>query len=84
MIEYSWYYLNTGKKRHVVRILELSAFPQQAAICGTGVLAFLPSKARWQNDSEGLDARDECASCRKTLELEYAAALKKKLDERHS
>lgn len=70
VIAYAWYYLTSGKKRHVVREAELAAFPQQSAICGTGVLAFLPSKARWHNDAEGLEARDECASCRKTLDKE--------------
>lgn len=73
MIKYAWYYLPTGKKRHVVRQTELAAFPQQNAVCGTMVLAFLPSRARWQNDSEGLEAREECASCAKTLEVENEA-----------
>ena len=73
MIAYAWFYLSTGKKRHVVRQSELVAFPQQNAICGTMVLAFLPPKARWQNDPEGLEAREECASCAKTLEVENEA-----------
>ena len=70
MIVYAWYYLHTGKKRHVVREEELSTFPYQVAICGAGVLSVLPSRARWQNDAEGLEERDECASCRRTLDVE--------------
>lgn len=71
MIDYEWYYLVTGKKRHVVRVAELAAFPQQSAICGRGVLAFLPTKARWLNDTEGLDLHaDECANCRRILDAE--------------
>jgi len=73
VITYAWYYLLTGKKRHVVREAELVAFPQQNAICGTGVLAFLPTKARWLNDAEGLEAREDCASCVKTLQSEFEA-----------
>lgn len=73
MIAYAWYYLSTGKKRHVVRESQLEAFPQQAAVCGAQVLAFLPSKARWQNDAEGLELRDECASCVRTLQIETDA-----------
>lgn len=75
MISYAWYYLTTGKKRHVVRETELAAFPQQSAICGTGVLSILPSKARWQNDAEGLEERAECASCAKTLEAEHDSVI---------
>lgn len=74
MIAYGWYYLVTGRKRHVVRESELAAFPQQKAICGNTVLAFLPSRARWQNDAEGLSERDECASCRRVLQFERAAS----------
>ena len=75
-IMYSWYYMATGKKRHVVRESELRAFPQQVAICGAGVLAFLPPRARWLNDEEGLESREECASCRRTLDVEI-----KRMDE---
>lgn len=67
---YAWYYLLTGKKCHVVREEELVAFPQQSAICGARVMAFLPTAARWLNDAEGLEARDNCASCTRTLQHE--------------
>jgi len=79
MIAYAWYYIATGKKRHVVRESELKAFPQQNAICGAVVLSFLPPRARWLNDSEGLEARDECASCRRNLEAELKHMNKSKI-----
>jgi hypothetical protein len=69
----AWYYLATGKKRHVVRDDDLIAFPEQTAICGSLVLSFLPDQARWRNDSEGLAVREDCASCLRILQADAAA-----------
>lgn len=64
----TWYYLNTGKRQHVVGDDELQAYPNQTAICGRQVLAFLPAVARWQNDAAGLAERDKCKQCVEILE----------------
>ena len=69
---YAWYYLPTGQRQHVVREPELQQFPNITAICGHQVLSILPSAARWQNDSEGLEARGKCQLCVRILEKEVS------------
>lgn len=69
-IAYAWYYLPTGRKQHVVRESELTEFPCITAICGCQVLSVLPSRARWQNDADGLQSRDKCRACANILEKE--------------
>lgn len=75
MSTHAWYYLPTGKKSHAVQGNQLAAYPDQNAICGTSVLAFLPVKARWQHDGEGLAARERCATCTRLIEAELAEFL---------
>lgn len=64
----AWFYLNTGKKKHFVRLTDLVAGPMQAAICGCQVLAALPAQARWQADPAVLAAREPCKQCVALLE----------------
>lgn len=66
----SWFYLPTGQRNHTVLGEQLVGWPDQTAICGTSVLAFLPTRARWQNDPQGLVVRRPCATCLRLLEVE--------------
>jgi hypothetical protein len=67
---HAWYYLNTGKKKHILRTADMSATPMQSAICGCQILAALPAIARWQADPEGLIQREQCKQCAAILERE--------------
>jgi len=67
---YAWYYLNAGKKKHVLRAADMAAMPMQSAICGCQVLAILPAVARWQADPNGLAQREQCKQCTAILERE--------------
>lgn len=64
----AWYYLNTGKKKHLIRLEDLAGDIMQSAICGCQILAALPAKARWQADPEGLAVREPCKQCTAILE----------------
>jgi hypothetical protein len=70
MTPYAWFYLNSGKKQHVVRLADMDLRPMQSAICGCQVLAVLPPQAKWHSDQEGLDARGKCKQCTAILERE--------------
>lgn len=63
-----WYYLNTGKKQHLVRDVDMAGFPMQSAVCGCQILAALPAEARWHSDADGLAERDKCKQCVAVLE----------------
>lgn len=65
---FDWHYLPSGKKSHAVYLSALSDTPMQAAMCGAQILALLPEKVRWQDDSEGLAVRERCVSCVKSVE----------------
>jgi hypothetical protein len=67
---YGWYYLNTGKKKHVLRVADMAITPMQSAICGCQILAALPAVARWHGDPEGLAQREQCKQCVAILERE--------------
>jgi hypothetical protein len=67
---YGWYYLRTGKKKHIIRTIDMAATPMQSAVCGCQVLAVLPAAARWQADPEGLAEREQCRQCTAILERE--------------
>lgn len=64
----AWYYLNTGKKKHLIRLEDFTNDVMQSAICGCQVLAALPAVARWHADAEGLASREPCKQCITTLE----------------
>jgi hypothetical protein len=65
---YSWLYLTTGQKQHIIRHADLAKIPMQHAVCGKGVLTLLPAPARWQADPEGLAERGKCKQCLAILE----------------
>jgi|EndMetStandDraft_7_1072992.scaffolds.fasta_scaffold65112_2 hypothetical protein len=67
---YDWYYLVTGKKKHVVQLTAFADFPMQSAACGCQVLAALPREARWQADPAVLAQREPCKQCIAILERE--------------
>jgi hypothetical protein len=65
-----WRYLNTGKKKHMVRDADLVETLMEAAICGTQVMAALPPYAKWHSDETGLAGREPCKQCATLLEKE--------------
>lgn len=67
---HAWYYLNSGKKKHAIRLVDLTKTPMQSAICGCQVLAALPAVAKWHSDPEVLAEREACKQCTTILERE--------------
>lgn len=76
MSDSDWHYLPTGQRSHTIRADQLAAYPDQTALCGTSILAFLPPQTRWQNDHEGLAAREHCATCLRLLAAEQVRLAK--------
>lgn len=68
----AWFYLRTGKKKHLIILADknLPGEPMESAVCGCQVLAALPPRAKWHSDPEGLAEREPCKQCTAILERE--------------